>query len=753
MRQLQSRKVLPAIPESEDEEVAPDSMWTESAIFGVGTLYDGGLEGMPSLNMAAARMDESQLRLAASVFANAHDGIMITDANGTVLDVNRAFSRTTGFSPDEMIGKRPRRLRSGRQGPEFYVALWDSLRKRGYWRGEIWNCHKDGHHFAELMSISAVYDAFGSLTHYVAIYSDITPLKESQQRLEHLAYHDDLTGLPNRVKLGQRIEEAKAQALRTAKAMAICFLDLDNFKPVNDQFGHQHGDRLLVEVAARLNACLRRGDTVARFGGDEFALLLVDLDNDAQAEDLLSEVLERIAQPYRIGEVQSLISASIGYTLFPDDKGDTDSLFRHADQAMYQAKQEGRNRFHRFDTEHALRIRSQFENVSRIRQGLARDEFVLYYQPKVDLRAGRVVGAEALMRWQHPERGLLAPASFLAPLGDEAPLLDIGDWAIGCALRQIDEWQRAGQTMSVSVNISGNHLLHPEFVSRLAAHLARYPQVDPHKLELEILETVALDDIERVVQVMGECRALGVEFALDDFGTGYSSVLYLKRLPARTLKIDQAFVRDMLETNEGTDAITAIMHLVTAFKRLALAEGLEQIEQGIILLRCGCDLAQGYGLSRPMAAGKFMAWAKAFVPDPAWQDSLLIPWRNSDFPLLAAEVEQRQWLTAVEAALSDEKQPLPASTASRLAGTRFGDWLYGTAAKRYAHLPAWQAIPELHRNLHRLGAEIGVRRARGDHARLLSLQPQFSARGQELLNGLRSLRLAIVPLLAKRSIE
>ncbi|MDD2884717.1 MAG: EAL domain-containing protein [Dechloromonas sp.] len=739
--------------QDDDGEDAPDSMWTESAIFGIGTLYDGGLGDMPSLNMAAARMDESQLRLAASVFANAHDGIMITDASGVVLDINRAFTRATGFTPDEMIGKTPRRLRSGRQGAEFYAAFWDSLRQRGFWRGEIWNCHKDGHHFVVLMSISAVYDAFGSLTHYVAIYSDITPLKESQQRLEHLAYHDDLTGLPNRVMLGQRIEEAKAQALRGGQALAICFLDLDNFKPVNDLHGHQQGDRLLVEVASRLKSCLRRGDTVARFGGDEFALLLVDLDNESQVEELLGEVLERVAQPYRINDVLSQISASIGYTLFPDDNGDTDSLFRHADQAMYQAKQEGRNRFQRFDTEQALRIRSQFENVSRIRQGLARDEFELYYQPKVDLRAGRVVGAEALMRWQHPQRGLLTPASFLAPLGDDAPLLEIGDWAIGCALRQIAYWQKAGQAMSVSVNISGNHLLHPEFVSRLAAHLARYPEVDPHKLELEILETVALDDIERVIQVMGECRALGVEFALDDFGTGYSSLLYLKRLPARTLKIDQSFVRDMLDTPEGTDAITAIMHLVTAFKRRALAEGVEQVEQGIVLLRCGCDLAQGYGLSRPMAASAFMPWAQSFVPDAAWQDSLHIPWRNSDFALLAAEVEQRNWLAAVQAAVQDENVPFPAEAPNRLSGSRFGDWLKGPAANRYGHLPAWQAIPDLHRALHRLGAEIGVRWARGDQAKLAILLPQLAVRGQDLLSGLRALRLAIVPLLAQRAID
>lgn len=729
--------------DADDQE---EATWTDSAIFGLGSLVGASFLDNPTLDMHASGMDESRLRLAASVFANAHDGIMITDAEGLILDINRAYAKISGYSPEEVIGKEPNFLKSEVHPIEFYEDIWRSLKKQGQWRGEIWTRRKNAHLCPELVSISAVLDAFGSLTHYVAIFTDITELKESQQRLEHLAYHDALTGLPNRALLGDRILLAVASARRHNGLVAICFLDLDDFKPINDTYGHQCGDRLLIEVAKRLKESVRETDTVARIGGDEFAILLSELENSYEAKEILNRLLAHVALPYKFDHVRAVVTASIGYTLVPGDDGDPDSLLRHADQAMYVAKQEGRNRFHLFDVERDLQIRHKRESLTRVKKALHDHEFRLFYQPKVDMRRGKVVGMEALIRWQHPEKGLLVPADFLLALGDHPLLVDIGDWAIREALKQIAEWRAVGLKLPVSVNISGNHLLHPEFVSHLAAHLASFPQLNPRYLELEILETAALEDVSHVSRVIGKCREFGVDFSLDDFGTGYSSLLYLKRLPAKTLKIDQSFIRDMLDTPEGADAIAGILGLASAFKRKVVAEGVEFIEQGIALLRLNCDVVQGYAVARPMPADQIPNWVAKFQPDPAWQASLNLPWRRSDFPLLVAEVDQRRWLKIVSIAVERGDSSLLSNRVSNLRESSFGHWLYGVAKTRYGSLPELAKIPDLHRNTHRISAEIAVHLSRGNKVQALDLLAEQRSRSRELIEGLLALRGAIVKL-------
>jgi diguanylate cyclase (GGDEF)-like protein/PAS domain S-box-containing protein len=735
---------LPPDPD-QSEEVA----WVDSAIFGLGSLVGSGFLDNPSIDLHASGMDESRYRLAASVFANAHDGIMITDATGRILDINRAFAKNSGYSPGDIIGKTPSLLKSDIHAPEFYEEIWSGLKSQGRWRGEIWNRRKNGHLSPELMSISAVCDAFGELTHYVAIYTDITDLKESQRKLEHLAYHDALTGLPNRVLLGDRIKQALATARRHSGLVAICFLDLDDFKPINDTYGHQNGDRLLIEVANRLKDSVRETDTVARIGGDEFALLLGELESAQEAQEILSRLLLRVALPYQFDHVTAAISASIGYTLVPGDDGDPDSLLRHADQAMYVAKQEGRNRFHLFDIEQDLRIRHKRENLTRVKKALHDREFRLYYQPKVDIRRGKVVGMEALIRWQHPELGVLVPADFLLVLGDHPLLMEIGNWAIREALRQLADWHALGMTLPVSVNISGSHLLHPEFVTRLADHLAAFPQLNPRSLELEILETAALEDVSHVSRVISKCREMGIDFSLDDFGTGYSSLLYLKRLPAKTLKIDQSFVRDMLDTPEGADAIAGILSLATAFKRKVVAEGVEFIEQGIVLLRLNCDVVQGYAIARPMPADTVAGWVGKYQPDPAWRASVAMPWRRSDFPLLAAEVAQRRWLKLVNVAVERGDGVMLSSRAKNLRDSSFGYWLYGVGKARYDSLPELHRIPDLHRNVHRVSEEIAAHLARGGTAQASELLAEQRARSLELIEGLRALRSAVVEFSSK----
>ncbi len=564
------------------------------------------------------RQANDRLQLAAGVFSSAHDGICITDAEERIVEVNDAFVAVTGFCRDELIGKTPRVLSSGRQGLEFYAGMWQSLKQQGFWRGELWNRRRDGEVYPELLTISAVRDEAGEISRYIGIFTDISRIKQHEAKLEHIAHFDALTDIPNRVLLGDRMLQAIAQTRRAGGMMAVCYLDLDGFKPINDSHGHAAGDRLLVEMAQRLKAGLRGGDTVARLGGDEFVLLLIGLEKVEECEQALQRLLESVAQPVFVGLDQVVISASIGVALYPQDDADPDTLMRHADQAMYQAKQAGRNRYHLFDTETDRRARTHREQLSRIEQALENNELVLHYQPKVNMREGVVVGAEALIRWQHPERGLVPPMEFLPLIEGHDLIVRIGEWVIEQALSQIQSWQAAGLNLGVSVNIAARHLQQPDFVDRLRRALGRHPGVPAGQIELEVLETAALEDMLLVSRVIEECRGFGVDFALDDFGTGYSSLTYFKRLPARVLKIDQSFVRDMLKDPEDRAIVEGVIGLTRVFHRTVIAEGVESVEHGVALLAMGCDLAQGYGIARPMPAGDLVAWVRNWRADPSW---------------------------------------------------------------------------------------------------------------------------------------
>ena len=560
-----------------------------------------------------------KLQLAASVFTHAREGITITDPRGTIIDVNDTFTRITGYTREEAIGNNPRMLQSGRQGPDFYAAMWQSLTTRGHWTGEVWNRRKDGSLFAEIITISAVRNARGEVQHYVALFTDITELKENERQLEHVAHYDALTGLPNRVLLADRLQQSMLRCQRTGHSLAVAFLDLDGFKAVNDRHGHERGDELLVALAHRLKAALRDGDTLSRIGGDEFVAVLVDLDQTHDCEPVLSRLLHAAADPVQVGDSLLQVSASIGVTLSPTDGAEPDLLIRHADQAMYQAKQAGKNRYHLFDVAHDTAVKTQREESDRVRMALERGEFVLHYQPKVNMRSGVVIGVEALIRWQHPERGLLQPASFLPAMAGNTISIAVGEWVIATALAQMAAWQALGLDLAVSVNIDALQLQTEGFATRLAALLAAQPGVRPDRLELEILETSALEDIAFVSNIMHRCQALGVRFALDDFGTGYSSLTYLKRLNAEVIKIDQSFVRDMQSDPDDLAIVKGVIGLADAFRREVIAEGVETIEHGSLLIPLGCDNAQGYGIAKPMPAHQVPEWVARWRPDARWQ--------------------------------------------------------------------------------------------------------------------------------------
>jgi diguanylate cyclase (GGDEF)-like protein/PAS domain S-box-containing protein len=572
------------------------------------------------VDLTERKLSEEKLKLAASVFSHAGEGIMITDDKAIIIDVNDAFINITGYSHEEAIGKNPSFLQSGRQSPEFYNDMWRSLLKEGYWSGEMWNRRKDGEVYAVMSTISAVHDELGVTTHYVSLGNDITPIKEHQEQLERIAHYDVLTNLPNRVLLADRLSQAMLHCSRQKKSIAVVFLDLDGFKLINDAHGHDMGDELLISLSLRMKEALREGDSLARIGGDEFVAVLDDLMNVEDCEPILERLLLAASEPVTIDGVVLNVSASIGITLYPQDNVDADLLMRHADQAMYVAKESGKDRYHLFDTVQDDAVKIQRESLEAIRNALDNHQFVLYYQPKVNMRTGSVVGVEALIRWQHPTRGLLNPIEFLPIIENNPMSIEIGEWVIKTALMQLHQWQLMGLNppINMSVNIAALQLQQPNFRDRLAMLLKAHRDVEPHRLELEVLETSAIDDVQHVSTIMNDCMALGVKFSLDDFGTGYSSLTYLRRLPASLIKIDQTFVRDMLVDRDDLAIIEGVIALAKSFKREVIAEGVETIEHGTTLLQLGCELAQGYGIARPMPGCDIPTWINNWEPDISW---------------------------------------------------------------------------------------------------------------------------------------
>ena len=564
---------------------------------------------------------DAKIKLAASVFSIAREGITITDPAGNIIEVNDTFTKITGYSREEIIGQNTRILQSGRQSPEFYAEMWQAISTTGYWTGEVWNRHKNGEIYAETITISAVKDTVGEVSNYVALFSDITQIKDHQGQLERMAHYDVLTNLPNRTLLTDRLSQAMLQCNQHDQSLAVVYLDLDHFKEVNDIHGHDVGDELLIALSIRMKEALREGDTLARIGGDEFVAVLTDLTTVEDCEPVLERLLFAASKPVTVHDVLLNVSASIGVTLYPQDSVDTDQLLRHADQAMYMAKQAGKNHYHLFDTVQDDAVKVQRESLAAIRRALNDHQFVLYYQPKVNMRTGTVIGVEALIRWQHPERGLLNPIDFLPIIENHVMMIEMGDWVIDSALTQIAQWQKMGINLSVSisVNIAAVQLQQPDFTNRLIKHLATHSDVDPQSLQLEVLETSALEDVHHTSTIMNDCMTLGVSFALDDFGTGYSSLTYLRRLPANLIKIDQTFVRDMLINSDDLAIVEGVIALAKSFKRDVIAEGVETIEHGTALLQLGCELAQGFGIARPMLASDIPAWINNWKPDTKWQ--------------------------------------------------------------------------------------------------------------------------------------
>jgi len=653
--------------------------------------------------------------IAAIAFQNTRDGILITDSDNKIIFVNQAFTDVTGYSSEEALGKGPDLLKSGKHSEQFYNDMWSSISSDGYWEGEIWDKRKNGEIYLEYLSVNTFKNSQGEIVNYIGVFTDLQNLYSDQESFENRLRLDGLTDLPGRDKVIHFLKKHLFECRRNRKLLAVMSLDLDNFKSLNDQFGHSVGDRILVVIAMRLKKLIRSTDIVGRQGGDEFVLVLPDLNNVDEIEQMTNRILALVSTPVELDGNKHYLSTSIGLTLFPFDDSDADMLIRHADQAMYKAKEYGKNQSHIFDIEKDREAKTRREIIQRLQQALDNNELLLYYQPKVNMRKGIVIGAEALIRWNHPEEGLLNPGSFLPYIEDHELIVQIGDWVMREALSQITNWSQQGINLPVSVNVSARQILQRDFIDNFKSILRGHPPDITSMLELEILESSALENTQHVASVIEQCRDFGVKFALDDFGTGFASLSYLRDIPADVLKIDQSFVFNLLDNQKDLALIEGVVGLATVFQRMVIAEGVETTEHGVLLLRLGCDYGQGYGIARPMPAHDISKWVLSYEGNRDWAMWADTAWEIGDFPLLVAQYDHINWVKRVLTCL--EGNPGKKIKQEKLLDhheCRFGNWYYNQGMEKYHNVNVFKEIEPIHVAVHQVGNEIAKLSSTGE---------------------------------------
>ncbi|WP_421862060.1 putative bifunctional diguanylate cyclase/phosphodiesterase [Motiliproteus sp.] len=551
------------------------------------------------------KRSEQALRQAAALFDSSPEAIIATNTDGVIKMVNRAFTRITGYSSEEAIGQSTRLLKSGRHGKPFYQALWAQLLEQGSWEGELWNRRKNGEVYPEWKHIKAITNEQGETVEYIAIFSDITERKRQEQHIWRQANYDELTGLANRNLLENRVTEALGQDRRDGSMAGLMFVDLDRFKVINDSMGHETGDQLLKQTALRLKDCVDTLGLVARLGSDEFAILLPNTNAEA-IRSLGRRIIDDIAQPYTLNKLQLQLGCSIGASTYPQDGDDYSTLLKKADIAMSKAKSEGTNRLQLFTQNMQDALQARVETERLLRRAIEQQQFELYLQPIVEVDKGHVIGAEALLRWQDPERGLISPADFI-PVAEECGLIvALGEWVLEQAMQILSDWQARGLTLRLSVNVSSIQFQQPDFVGRLLALMQQY-SFERSRLVLEVTETVLIDNLNYIEQRMASLRAEGVRVALDDFGTGYSSLSYLKSLKADYIKIDRSFINECPQNSSDAHLVQAIIRLAAGLEMDVIAEGVEELSQLAFLKGTGCRYYQGYLKSRPVPIAEFEA--------------------------------------------------------------------------------------------------------------------------------------------------
>ncbi|TDT15107.1 PAS domain S-box-containing protein/diguanylate cyclase (GGDEF)-like protein [Ilumatobacter fluminis] len=636
--------------------------------------------------------DLTDTRLAAqrwsTLLAGSVDGIVRVDRAGIIVEANDAYAALVGLSPDDVIGRSVADLDADTEHDELGPIL-DLIAATGSHRRDSRLRRSDGVMIPVELAITYSPAEGGQ---FFAFARDVTERREAERRIERLAYTDALTDLPNRTRFSQLLREAQTRA--DGGVVAVCYLDLDGFKQVNDRFGHEAGDVLLVQLGERLRRWQRRSDVVARIGGDEFVVLLTGASSPAEVELEAQRLVDVAAEPFVVEGHRFHLGATVGVTIYPDDDGDEDALLRHADQAMYRAKEAGKNTFVVYDPVAKTDVTRQRAAIAELESAVRDDELVLHYQPKIELETGRVVGVEALVRWQHTERGLLAPGVFL-PLAEGSPLeFELGEWVVRTALRQLAAWRANGLDLTVAVNISPRHIARPEFADFLTTELGRHPDGLAASLELEILEASAEGRLDTVAALMRRIERLGVRFSLDDFGTGYSSLTYFNQLPISTLKIDQGFVRDLFASPNSLDIVEGVIDLAKAIRRPVVAEGVETFEVGLMLRRLGCQYAQGFGIARPMPADEIAPWVTAFASAPDWHDLsrndlVLSPFGDLD----VVKTMHERWSSSILAAVAARDRTAPAPPEA------FQQWLAAPGARRYSGFGSFTDLRAHHQHL------------------------------------------------------
>ena len=634
-------------------------------------------------------------------YLNTVESIIVSlDTKGHITLVNRKACELLGYTAEELIGKQWFKIclaqPEGMQKvyPVFKKMMEGILEGSEYHENKIVTKKKEKYLIA--WHNSYLKDEKGNITGTLSSGEDITLLKEQQKRLEHMAHFDTLTNLPNRFLLSDRLNQAIIYAKRHKSSLATIYLDLDGFKEINDTYGHANGDILLKIMSNRIQEILRETDTIARLGGDEFAIILHDLKNKQDCLFMLKRILAVVSAPVISKDIVMQVSASMGVTFFnQNDKLDADQLLRQSDHAMYQAKLAGKNRFHIFDAAEDENLRSHNESLDSIERALNNNEFLMYYQPKVNMRNGKILGAEALIRWNHPVQGLLSPGAFLPIIENHNLSVSLDTWVIRSVIKQIQEWKKARISIAVSINLSAMKLQERDFINKLLNLLDEYPEVQTSDFIFEILETSALEDMGHISYIMKECNKIGIDFSLDDFGTGYSSLSYLKNLPAKQLKIDQSFVRDMLDDVDDMAILEGVISLASAFRREVIAEGVESIEQGKMLLRLGCEQGQGYVIAKPMSAEKLVEWTRTWKSYPQWENTEVLS--RDDLPILYAITEHKIWIKKIIAYINKE-EPIASELDSK--DCRFGAWLYNQAVVKSPRSKILEKIKKLHFEIH-----------------------------------------------------
>ena len=582
------------------------------------TVWDG-----VQFDVTERKLSEDALRQSATLLANTHNGVLATDLKGRILSVNPAFTSITGYTEAEVLGQNPRLLQSGRHDSAFYLSLWRGLLEAGHWQGELWNKRKNGECYPQWLTISTVCDQDGNPSSYVAVFSDISQIKQSEEKLEQLAHYDALTQLPNRRLLFLRLEHSIEIAQRDHKMLALLMLDLDHFKDVNDSFGHLAGDELLQQVAQRLNARLRGVDTICRLGGDEFTVLLEQITQAEDAARIANEIIAALSEPWQLSNgAEVRIGVSVGISLFPAHGQTAQQLLQQADTSLYQAKAEGRGRFKYFSEELTRSVRARIELDARLRRALEQNELRVFYQPQVDIASGRIVGAEALVRWLDPVEGLIAPIRFIHAAEEIGLITPISNWVLQETCRQGKRWLDAGLApLRLAVKLSLYQFLHSNIREAVAAALAQsgFPAAS---LELELTENILMQRESEAIEILDQLHALGVQLAIDDFGTGYSSLAFLKRFPLGILKIDKSFVDAVSHDRDHQAIAMTIIAVAHTLHLKVLAECVETQEQLGFLQAQGCDLYQGYLTSVPLPAEQFEQMLRAHVPQRASEQRL-----------------------------------------------------------------------------------------------------------------------------------